>query len=90
VYLEAALAGLPLVLIDKELSEVIEPGVNGEYARNNPTNLANVLIDLLSHPKRREAYGKASQSLARRFTERRQVDKLIKFYDQIVGEYEPR
>lgn len=84
---EAALAGLPLVLIDRDLSEVMEPGVNGEYADNTPESMAEVIIDLLSHPAKRQRYGEASQKLARRFTESRQVGKLIKLYDRAIAEH---
>jgi 1,2-diacylglycerol 3-alpha-glucosyltransferase len=81
---EAALAGLPLVLVDEDLSEVIEPGVSGEYADNTALSIAEHVIELLSHPKKRAEYGKESQKMARRFTEKRQVSKLVKLYEQVV------
>lgn len=83
---EAALAGLPLVLIDKGVSEIVEPGVNGYYAENNATDVAKHVIDLLSHPKKREEFGKAGQKLARKFTEKRQVAKLAKLYEGLITE----
>jgi len=85
---EAAMAGLPLILIDQELSEVIEPGVSGEYAENTPEDMARCIIDLLSHPKKREEFGRQSQKLARRFTEKRQVAKLSKLYERVVSDYQ--
>jgi glycosyltransferase involved in cell wall biosynthesis len=84
---EAALAGLPLVLIDKDLSEVLEPGVNGEFARNTAKSVADVVVDLLSHPKKRAHYGEASKKLARRFTERRQIKKLAALYEEVIATY---
>ncbi|HEU4985384.1 MAG TPA: glycosyltransferase, partial [Nitrososphaera sp.] len=84
---EAALAGLPLVLIDRELSEVMEPGVNGEYADNTPESVAAAVVSLLSEKEKRKSYGEASQKLAGRFTERKQVDKLIKLYKQVIEEH---
>jgi 1,2-diacylglycerol 3-alpha-glucosyltransferase len=87
---EAALAGLPLVLIDKDVSEVLTPRVNGEFAENNPENLAGVLVGLLSSPKKRKSYGKESQKLARRFTEKNQVKKLAKLYEKVVVNYGER
>jgi glycosyltransferase involved in cell wall biosynthesis len=81
---EAALAGLPLVLVDRELSEVIEPGVSGAYADNTPKGVAAPLIDLLSHPKKRQEYGAKSRALAKKFTEKRQISKLAKLYSTIV------
>ena len=85
---EAALAGLPLVLIDTEVSEIVVPGENGMYAGNTPEDMAKVLIELLSSPKKRESFGKESQKLARRFTERRQVSKLAKLYEDVVANYD--
>jgi 1,2-diacylglycerol 3-alpha-glucosyltransferase len=85
---EAALAGLPLVLVDRDLSEVLEVGVNGAYANNNVEDLAKVLIDLLAHPKKRKEFGEASQRLARRFTEKRQVAKLIDMYEGVVEQHD--
>lgn len=81
---EAALAGLPLVLIDKELSEVMQPGVNGEYAPKSAKGVADVLTELLSSPKKRQAYGTESKRLAGHFTEKRQVAKLAKLYEEII------
>jgi len=85
---EAALAGLPLVLVDRDLSEVLEPGVNGMYANNNVEDLAKVLVDLFAHPKKRKEFGEASQKLARRFTEKRQVAKLISMYEDVIEQHD--
>ncbi len=87
---EAALAGLPLVLIDKELSEVMEPGVNGEYASKSAKGVADVLVPLLGNAKKREAYGKESKRLAGAFTEERQVAKLARLYEDAINNYEER
>lgn len=81
---EAALAGLPIILIDKEVSEVVIDGVSGTYADNSPESVAKAVIDLVSHPKKRQEYGAESRKLARRFTEKRQVAKLAKLYEQVV------
>lgn len=81
---EAAMAGLPLLLVDTELSEILEPGVNGEYPKNNSKAMAEELVKLLSSPKKRKNYGEQSQRLARRFTEKHQVNKLIKLYEQTI------
>jgi glycosyltransferase involved in cell wall biosynthesis len=82
---EAALAGLPIVLIDKDVSEVVANGESGWYAENTPESVADAVIDLLSHPKKRSEFGAESQRLARHFTEKRQVAKLSKLYEQIVA-----
>jgi len=82
---EAAHAGLPIVLIDKLVSEVVEPGVNGTFADNTPESMAQAIIDLLADPRKRQAYGAASKKLALRFTEDQQVAKLVAVYQQVVA-----
>jgi len=84
---EAAMAGLPLVLIDTELSEVLEPWVNGFYAEDEPEDLAKKIVDLFAHPKKRTEFGEASQRLARRYTEKKQVGKLAKLYTSVIDNY---
>ncbi len=84
---EAALAGLPLVLIDRDLSEVMEDGVNGYFAKNQIKDLADKVIDILKSPKKQAEFGRASQQLARRFSEKRQVGKLVKLYEQAIDKH---
>ncbi len=83
---EAAFAGLPVVLIDKEVSEVVIDGKSGFYADNTADSVADAVIDLLAHPKKREQFGHESERLAKQFTEKRQVAKLAKLYERIVAE----
>ena len=85
---EAALAGLPIVLIDKDVSEVVMDGESGIYTENSPESVAEAVTDLLSHPKKRGEFGAESQRLARHFTEKRHVSKLVKLYEQIVAEHQ--
>lgn len=85
---EAAMAGCPIVLIDKELSEVVVDNVNGYYAENTPESVANGVVELLSDPKRLESFGRESQKVARKYTEKKQVARLIKLYEQsIINHY---
>lgn len=85
---EAALAGLPIVLIDQEVSEVVTPGESGEYVKNTSKSMAEQVSKLLASPKKRAEYGLEGQKLARRFTEKRQVAKLVKLYEQVVEEHQ--
>lgn len=84
---EAAHAGLPILLIDRELSEVVEDGVNGYYVDNSADAMADKLIELLKSPKKREAFGEQSRKKAALFTEKRQVKKLLKLYERTVIEH---
>lgn len=82
---EAALAGCPLVLVDKELSEVFEPGVNGLLANANGTSIGRKVIEILKSKKKQEAFGKESKRLARRFSEQQQVAKQIQLYEELIN-----
>lgn len=81
---EAALSGLPLILVDPELSEVLEDGKNGYLAANDANDVTSKLDELFSDDKKREAFGAYSKTLAKKFTEKRQVAKLAKLYEQSV------
>ena len=82
---EAALSGLPLILVDTEVSEVIQAGVSGLYATNDPLWLADAIVELLSDDEKRARFGAESKKLASKFTEKKQVDKLIKLYEHAVA-----
>ena len=81
---EAAHAHLPIVLIDREVSEVVEDGKNGYFAKNNATDVARKVVELLSSPTKRAKFGDRSKELAVRFTEKKQVRKLEKLYEQVI------
>jgi 1,2-diacylglycerol 3-alpha-glucosyltransferase len=84
---EAAHAGLPLVLVDTELSEVLTPGANGLYANNSAEDIARTVVELLADDKKRKAYGIEGQRLANTYTEQEQVQKLAAFYQQAVDRH---
>ena len=87
---EAAHAKLPIVLIDRGVSEIIVDGENGYYAKNNATDFARKVTELLKSPTKRAAFGERSKQLAMKFTEKRQVRKLIALYESIIIEHTPR
>jgi glycosyltransferase, family 1 len=83
---EAAHAGLPIVLVDKELSEVVQDGVNGFIANDNPTSFGRAIITLLEDADKRQEFGAISKKLAAKFTENRQVKKLEKLYQELIAQ----
>ena len=83
---EAAHAGLPIVLVDKELSEVVQDGVNGFIANDNPTSFGRAIITLLEDGDKRQEFGAISKKLAAKFTENRQVKKLEKLYQELIDQ----
>lgn len=84
---EAALTGLPLILIDRDLSEVMEDGINGYFAKNQVGDLADRMLDILKSPKKQRDFGMESKKLARRFTEKRQVSKLVRLYERAIDRH---
>lgn len=87
---EAAHARLPIVLIDRGVSEIVEDGKNGYFANNNPTDMARKIIALLRSPTKRVRFGEHSKVLARKFTEKHQTRKLEKLYQEVIVQHDTR
>ncbi len=85
---EAAHARLPIVLIDRELSEVVRDGENGYFAENTPESIAENVIKLCKSPKQCQKFGEHSKVLARHYTERSQVKKLIRLYEDVIDNHD--
>lgn len=84
---EAAMAGLPLVLVDREVSELLIPGQTGFYARNNPRNLANTIVKLLSlPPKEYQAMSRAVKARAQQFSEIEQTRKMAQLFKEVASQ----
>jgi glycosyltransferase involved in cell wall biosynthesis len=82
---EAAHAGLPFIIVDRYVSEVVRDGENGFVARNNPTHFAECVIKLLEDKKLRAQFGEASKQLARQFGEYTQTKKLEQIYQEAIA-----
>lgn len=87
---EAAHAGLPIVLTDRGVSEVVVEAENGYYARNNATDFARKIVSLLGDAQKRAMFGKRSKELAASFTERKQTRKLVKLYESVIVSHASR
>ncbi|MGB2786907.1 MAG: glycosyltransferase [Candidatus Saccharimonadaceae bacterium] len=87
---EAAHAKLPIVLIDQGVSEVVRDGENGYFAKNNPTDFARKVIDLLGSPTKRAKFGERSKQLALGFTEKEQTVRLVKLYEQTIEQHQAK
>ena len=74
------------MLVDKELSEVVQDGVNGFIANDNPTSFGRAIITLLEDANKRQEFGAISKKLAAKFTENRQVKKLEKLYQALIDQ----
>ena len=83
---EAAHASKPIVIIDREVSEVVVDGESGVFVENTTKSLAGGVIKLLENPEKRQAYGTMSKKLASKYTERRQVRKLEALYQEVIDQ----
>lgn len=83
---EAALAGLPLVLVDTEVSELLVPGQTGFYARNNPRNMAATLAKVLTLPKTEyQKLSAGAKAQAEKFSELEQTKKMITLFEELIA-----
>jgi 1,2-diacylglycerol 3-alpha-glucosyltransferase len=87
---EAAHAGLPIVLIDELLTEVVRDGENGFFVDNSPEAVSDAIIRLLDDKKLRTKMGTVSRKVARTFTEKNHVRELEKLYTRILRDHKPR
>jgi glycosyltransferase involved in cell wall biosynthesis len=83
---EAAAAGLPIVMIDKEVTEVVHEGENGYFASNDPHDFADKVLAILKQPDVARQFGQQSLQIANKYTEEQQTQALIDVYDQVTTE----
>lgn len=82
---EAAMAGLPIVMIDHGITEVVINHENGYYARNTARNFAGKLLQVLqASPERRAKMGARSIELASRLSASKQAIKLLRLYQEVI------
>ncbi|MGF7228469.1 MAG: glycosyltransferase [Candidatus Saccharibacteria bacterium] len=82
---EAAQAGLPIVAVDGEVTEVVKDGENGFISENTADALATGVLAILSDTKLRQRFAAHSKRIARRYSEAAQTDKLLAvMYDVIA------
>jgi len=87
---EAAHAGLPILLIDTLVSEVVREGENGVFAEDDADDIAEKIIGLFEDDELRTRLAKASKQLALQYSEAKQVNSLIELYKKVVEEHETR
>lgn len=87
---EAALAGLPIVMVDEPVTEVVKDGVNGYFVDNDPIDMAAKLRRVLEDPGLQKEMSKNSRKLARHFSEKRQAKLILDIYNKILKEREAK
>lgn len=83
---EAALAGCPIVIVDKKVSEVVKDGKNGFFANPNGLSIARKVLEILDDAKLRNKFSKNSIKIASKYSEEIQVQKQIDLYEKLIKE----
>jgi 1,2-diacylglycerol 3-alpha-glucosyltransferase len=81
---EAAGAGLPIVMIDQPVTEVVHEGVNGFFCKNDPIDMAAKVMRVLEDPARYKRMSRESRKIAGQFSEESQCDKILGIYEAII------
>ncbi len=81
---EATRSGLPVVMIDYKVTEVVVDGENGFFAKNDPKDMAKKIAMILEDPKLQKKMSANSKKLASKFSEKAQAKKIIDLYKQIL------
>jgi 1,2-diacylglycerol 3-alpha-glucosyltransferase len=81
---EAANAGLPIVYVDRFVTEAVIEGENGFVARNSAASIAAKIMILLEDSEKRKAFGAASKKVARKYSEYGQTRKLEQIYIEAI------
>jgi 1,2-diacylglycerol 3-alpha-glucosyltransferase len=87
---EATRAGLPIVMVDKDISEVVKQGINGFFARNSARDFASKITRILQDDALRERMSKASVELASEYSASNQAAKLLRLYQETIENHVAR
>jgi glycosyltransferase involved in cell wall biosynthesis len=86
---EAALCGLPIVLIDRNLSEVVKFGENGFIVRKSYGDFAWRVLQILEDQKMQKRFGLKSIELAEKFTELGQTKIMADLIEEKIAKKAP-
>lgn len=82
---EATLAGLPVVMIDPELSEVVFDDENGYIVPNDVNEFASAVSRIFRDEELYERFSARSCELSGTYTEAGQIAKLEKIYETAIA-----
>ena len=85
---EAALAGLPIIMIDPHVSEIIRDNVTGLYARPTAKDCGAKMSQLLGDPALRLKLGSAARKRALSYSAAAQADKLVNLYEAAITHHQ--
>lgn len=84
---EATGAGLPLVLCDKDVSEVFVDNQTGLLAKNQPKDFAEKIMIILNDKKLYSSFSNNAKKRAAEFGELDQMKKLEELYQKCINEH---
>jgi glycosyltransferase involved in cell wall biosynthesis len=82
---EAARAGLPIVMIDELVTEIVHEAQNGFFASNDAIDVAEKVRQILDDPKLQVSMSAASRRFADEFSELGQCKKVAELYESVLG-----
>lgn len=82
---EAVAAGLPVVMCDPLVTEVVKHDQNGYIVPDNPDALAQAALRILQDPRKTRQFRLASKQLAARYSEMIQTKKLLDCIEPIIA-----
>jgi 1,2-diacylglycerol 3-alpha-glucosyltransferase len=84
---EAAWAGLPIILVDPHVTQVVIDGENGYIARNTSRDFASKILHVLSNDTLRAKMSARSVELAALQSASKQTIKLLRLYEETIKHY---
>lgn len=82
---EAALAGAPLVMIDRQLTDLLVEGETGFYADNTAKDLAAKITQVINlPPKQWQAMSNAIKQRAGKYSEQNQAKKMLAELERLL------
>ncbi|HEY2003832.1 MAG TPA: glycosyltransferase [Candidatus Saccharimonadia bacterium] len=84
---EAARAGLPIVMVDHGISQVVIDGQNGYFARNSARDFAAKVLKILANPELHQRMSKRSIELSAEVTPGKQAAKLLRLYQESIEQH---
>jgi 1,2-diacylglycerol 3-alpha-glucosyltransferase len=81
---EATGAGLPVVMIDEPVTEVVHNGQNGYFCKDDPIDMAAKVCDIVEDPQVYKQMCIASKHISGQFSERKQTQKVVGIYESII------
>ena len=87
---EAALSGLPIVMIDKDITLVVKNGVNGFISKNNHIDMADKLLQILESEDLIKRMGEQSKLIAKQYSEKNQAKIVLGLYEKLKEKYDHR